>query len=66
MNWNVAQEAKQALELLWSWSAMDVDDALELLSPNRAFSHPAVRRYAVTRLQQADDQVLSCYVNIVG
>lgn len=34
---------------------MDVEDALELLSP--AFSHPTVRKYAVSRLRQADDQV---------
>jgi len=34
---------------------MDVDDALELLSS--AFVNPAVRKYAVTRLQQADDEV---------
>ena len=49
------QESKQALELLTKWSAMDVEDALELLSP--AFSHPAVRKYAVMRLRQADDEV---------
>jgi len=58
VNWKVAQEAKQALDLLMRWSPMDVDDALELLSP--AFVHPAVRKYAVTRLQQADDEVPNC------
>jgi phosphatidylinositol 3-kinase len=36
---------------------MDVDDALELLSPG--FTHPEVRSYAVNRLQQASDQVYS-------
>lgn len=36
---------------------MDVEDALELLSSN--FTHPAVRRYAVTRLKQAPDEVVS-------
>jgi len=55
VNWKVPQEAKQALDLLNKWSPMDVDDALELLSP--AFVNPAVRKYAVTRLQQADDEV---------
>jgi Phosphoinositide 3-kinase family, accessory domain (PIK domain) len=35
---------------------MDVEDALELLSPN--FSHPAVRKYAVSRLSQAPDEVI--------
>jgi len=55
VNWKVPQEAKQALDLLSRWSPMDVDDALELLSP--VFVNPAVRKYAVTRLQQADDEV---------
>jgi phosphatidylinositol 3-kinase len=57
VNWKVTQEAKQALDLLHKWSPMDVDDALELLSP--AFENPAVRKYAVTRLQSADDEVNS-------
>lgn len=57
VSWNVPQEAKQALDLLAKWSPMDVEDALELLSPNPAFAHRDVRRYAVTRLQQADDEV---------
>jgi len=39
---------------------MDVDDALELLSP--AFVNPAVRKYAVTRLQQADDEVSALFL----
>jgi len=53
VNWDVAQEVKQALELLNKWSPMDVADALELLTPS--FNHPAVRKYAITRLRQADD-----------
>ena len=64
VNWTVTQEAKQALELLERWSAMDVEDALELLSP--AFSHPAVRKYAVTRLQQAEDEVSGNFQKILG
>lgn len=60
MNWKVPQEAKQALDLLNKWSPMDVDDALELLSP--AFVNPAVRKYAVTRLQQADDEVSALFL----
>ena len=55
VSWTVVQEEKQAMELLHMWAPMDVDDALELLSP--AFKHTPVRRYAVTRLQQADDEV---------
>lgn len=39
---------------------MDVEDALELLSPN--FQHPAVRRYAISRLKQAQDDDLLLYL----
>lgn len=39
---------------------MDVEDALELLSPN--FTHAVVRKYAVTRLQQACDEDLLLYI----
>lgn len=39
---------------------MDVEDALELLSPN--FQHPALRRYAITRLKQAQDDDLVLYL----
>ncbi|XP_041368204.1 phosphatidylinositol 3-kinase catalytic subunit type 3-like [Gigantopelta aegis] len=60
VNWSMPQESKQALELLTKWSAMDVEDALELLSP--AFTHPAVRKYAVMRLRQADDEDLLLYL----
>ena len=55
VNWNQPQETKQALELLSNWNPMDVEDALELLSPS--FTHPSVRKYAVSRLRQADDEV---------
>lgn len=57
MNWDLPQEAKQALELLGKWRPMDVEDSLELLSSQ--FTNPTVRRYAVARLQQADDEVRS-------
>lgn len=56
VNWNTPAETKQALDLLPLWAPMDVEDALELLSPN--FSHPAVRKYAVSRLSQAPDEVI--------
>lgn len=55
VNWALPQEAKQALELLGKWRPMDVEDSLELLSSQ--FTNPTVRRYAVARLQQADDEV---------
>ncbi|XP_025076652.1 phosphatidylinositol 3-kinase catalytic subunit type 3-like isoform X1 [Pomacea canaliculata] len=60
VNWSVGQEAKQALELMVGWQAVDVVDALELLSP--AFQHPLVRKYAVSRLRQADDEELLLYL----
>ncbi|XP_049553898.1 phosphatidylinositol 3-kinase catalytic subunit type 3 isoform X4 [Orcinus orca] len=58
VNWDLPQEAKQALELLGKWKPMDVEDSLELLSSH--YTNPTVRRYAVARLRQADDEV-HCY-----
>ncbi|KAM3845140.1 phosphatidylinositol 3-kinase catalytic subunit type 3 isoform 6-T6 [Vipera latastei] len=60
VNWHLPQEAKQALELLGKWKPMDVEDSLELLSSQ--FTNPTVRRYAVARLQQADDEDLLMYL----
>ncbi|XP_062590997.1 phosphatidylinositol 3-kinase catalytic subunit type 3-like [Saccostrea cucullata] len=60
VNWKLPQESRQGIELLTRWSPMDVEDALELLSP--AFTHPSVRKYAVSRLRQADDQDLLLYL----
>lgn len=60
INWQTVTEVRQALKLLDSWAPMDVEDALELLSPN--FQHPAVRRYAITRLKQAPDEDLLLYL----
>lgn len=60
VNWNVSQEVNQAIDQLHRWAPMDVEDALELLSPQ--FTHPAVRRYAVTRLKQAPDDDLLLYL----
>uniref|UniRef100_A0A4W4EJC5 Phosphatidylinositol 3-kinase catalytic subunit type 3 n=1 Tax=Electrophorus electricus TaxID=8005 RepID=A0A4W4EJC5_ELEEL len=60
VNWALPQEAKQALELLGKWKPMDVEDSLELLSSQ--FTNPTVRRYAVARLQQADDEDLLMYL----
>merc|ERR1719318_2425713 len=39
---------------------MDVEDALELIGPN--WRHPALRRYAVSRLAQATDEDLQLYL----
>ncbi|GLG95013.1 Serine/threonine-protein kinase Tor [Gryllus bimaculatus] len=60
VNWKVPTEASQALDMLQLWTPMDVEDALELLSPN--FTHPVVRQYAVTRLKQAPDEDLMLYL----
>lgn len=40
MDWADAQEARQGIDLLGHWAAIDVADALELLSP--AFLNPEV------------------------
>jgi len=64
VNWSQTQEVKQALELLNAWSPMDVEDALELLAPT--FSHPIVRKYAVNRLRQADDEVSEIVNSQIG
>lgn len=53
--WDEPAEEKQALELLEQWAPIDMEDALELLSP--AFTNPAVRAYAVSRLTTVDDEV---------
>lgn len=60
VNWKVVGEERQALEMLALWAPPDPVDALELLGP--AFTHPAVRRYAIARLNQAPDDDLMLYL----
>ncbi|GBP18681.1 Phosphatidylinositol 3-kinase catalytic subunit type 3 [Eumeta japonica] len=60
VNWNRAGEVRQALAMMQQWAPMDVEDALELLTPK--FTHPAVRKYAISRLQQAPDEDLLLYL----
>lgn len=60
INWETVHEVQQALKLLVSWEPLNVEDALELLSPS--FKHPAVRRYAITRLKKAPDEDLLLYL----
>lgn len=55
VNWNSSSEVEQAISLMEEWAPMDVEDALELLSPQ--FRHPIVRKYAVSRLKEAVDEV---------
>ena len=54
VNWQNAQESREAVELMQKWEP-NVEDSLELLSP--VFQEPVVRQYAVGRLMQADDEV---------
>ncbi|XP_058461571.1 phosphatidylinositol 3-kinase catalytic subunit type 3 isoform X2 [Malaya genurostris] len=60
INWETGSEVRQALTLLAKWAPMDVDDALELLNPS--FNHQTVRRYAISRLNQAPDEDLLLYL----
>ncbi|CAD5207974.1 unnamed protein product [Bursaphelenchus xylophilus] len=60
VNWNERLEVKQAIEVLSDWAPIDACDALELLGPS--FTHPFVRRYAVSRLQNTPPQILLLYL----
>eukprot|EP01135_Chromosphaera_perkinsii_P000665 Nk52_evm32s147 gene=Nk52_evmTU32s147 len=60
VEWNNVHEAKQATDMLALWEAIDVDDALELLSGS--FTNVNVRKYAVSRLEKADDEELLLYL----
>lgn len=61
VKWSVEVEAEQAMDLIYnSWVPMDVEDALELVGPN--WTHPSLRRYAVSRLAQASDDDLLLYL----
>lgn len=60
VHWEVGGEVRQALILLAKWAPMDVEDALELL--NSSFNHQTVRRYAISRLDQAPDEDLLLYL----
>lgn len=60
VNWNSPSEVEQAINLMEDWAPMDVEDALELLSPQ--FRHPIVRKYAVSRLKEAVDEELLLYL----
>lgn len=60
VKWDSQSEAKQATDLLCKWELMDIEDALELLSPQ--FTHPTVRKYAVSRLKDAPNEDLILYL----
>ena len=48
--------------MLEKWAPVDVDDALELLSNQFAGAPTEVRRYAVSRLEDAADEDLQLYL----
>lgn len=58
--WSDPNEARQAVQLLPTWTDIDVEDALELLGPT--FVNPTVRTYAVDRLRKAEDDELLVYL----
>jgi phosphatidylinositol 3-kinase len=60
VDWSDASEAKQAAELMASWSPIDVADALELLSPD--FTSQEVRAHAVSVLAKTPDEELLYYL----
>lgn len=60
VTWNDEAEAREAVTILHKWTAIDVDDALELLGPT--FYNAEVRAYAVDRLRKADDEELLLYL----
>ncbi|XP_045450197.1 phosphatidylinositol 3-kinase catalytic subunit type 3 [Melitaea cinxia] len=60
INWNRPGEVKQAVSMMYQWEPMAVEDALELLTPK--FTHPAVRKYAMSRVSEAPDEDLLLYL----
>ncbi|XP_065324991.1 phosphatidylinositol 3-kinase catalytic subunit type 3-like isoform X2 [Gordionus sp. m RMFG-2023] len=60
VKWNNPYESKQALQLMNEWQPVDVENALELLTPR--FRMKAVRKYAVSRLAKSKDEDLSSYL----
>lgn len=60
VKWDSQSEASQAIDLLFKWELMDIEDSLELLSPQ--FTHPTVRKYAVSRLKNAPNEDLILYL----
>lgn len=59
VTWTSTSEVRQAVELINKWAPIDPEDALELLGPG--FTHPSVRKYAVSRLRHAPDEVPPLY-----
>ena len=62
VDWSSKQEANEAIELMYKWQPLDSADALELLTPAAAFREVKVRKYAISRLQCADNEELLLYL----
>lgn len=60
VRWQSRQEAEEALDLLYQWQPLDPGDALELLTPT--YLEPKVRKYAISRLQCAENEELLLYL----
>ncbi|KAJ5074669.1 pi-3 kinase [Anaeramoeba ignava] len=60
VEWNKREQIKEAMSLLEKWTPMRPVDALELL--DSYYSDNNVREYAVTCLEQMDDQELEDYL----
>eukprot|EP00834_Sanchytrium_tribonematis_P007623 NODE_719_length_4493_cov_0.423987.p1 type:complete len:810 gc:universal NODE_719_length_4493_cov_0.423987:748-3177(+) len=58
--WNDAFESKQAMELLSQWEEILIADALELLGSD--FEDIFIRKFAIDRLEKANDTDLSMYL----
>ena len=66
VSWTGGKESKtevqEALDLLEQWQPLNAAEALELLNADFAEekTHPAIRKYAVSRLQRVDSEVRTC------
>jgi hypothetical protein len=69
VRWEEEQEMAELPVLLALWkrcSAIDVADALKLLSKDKSFEHPSVRRFAVDVLREAsDDELLTFLLQVL-
>ncbi|XP_019862704.1 PREDICTED: phosphatidylinositol 3-kinase catalytic subunit type 3-like [Amphimedon queenslandica] len=63
VDWGSNQESEEALDLLAKWQPLEPAAALELLTPKfQSPVHPRVRKYAMSRLQCADNEELLLYL----
>lgn len=60
VRWHQPTDAERALSLLPRWAAIDVEEALSLLS--HKFKHPTLREYAVRALHRAPDDAIQLYL----